>query len=102
MALNVGDWALDRSNSCVGYIGEIAGSYYNFIPVRDVMGNVVETDISLWISREELFRLNDSKRNKSEVVSLIDMALQTKDEKWFYELTELWIKLERCGQVDKI
>lgn len=86
-----GDWVQGRSND-----GELVHGYVETVDSnqRIIKVNVVESDNekaigkSLWILNKWSEKLPDlTISNESQILTLIDLALLSKDEQWFMELS---------------
>lgn len=86
-----GDWVQGRSRD-----GELIHGYVETMDSIQglVKVNVVESDNektigkSIWLLNKSAEKLPDlTVTNESQLLSLIDLALRSKDEQWFMELT---------------
>jgi IDEAL domain len=81
--VKVGDWV--EHGSVIGVVGAIDDIYIRFIPVRYKDGTTCDYEGS-WIKGESKKPLPIETFDEATPF-LIDLALMTKDEEWFYELT---------------
>ena len=99
-----GDWVQGRSRD-----GELIHGYVETIDsIQDIVKvNVVESDNekaigkSIWLLNESAEKLPDlSVTNESQLLSLIDLALLSKDELWFMELSTKLAAIKKISKVN--
>jgi predicted RNA-binding protein with RPS1 domain len=99
-----GDWVQGRSRD-----GELIHGYVETIDsIQDIVKvNVVESDNekaigkSIWLLNKSAEKLPDlSVSNESQLLSLIDLALLSKDELWFMELSTKLAAIKKISKVN--
>lgn len=99
-----GDWVQGRSRD-----GELIHGYVETIDSIQgiVKVNVVESDNkkaigkSIWLLNKSAEKLPDlTVRNESQLLSLIDLALLSKDEQWFMELSTKLAAIKKISKVN--
>ena len=99
-----GDWVQGRSRD-----GELIHGYVETIDsIQDIVKvNVVESDNekaigkSIWLLNKSAEKLPDlSVNNESQLLSLIDLALLSKDEQWFMELSTKLAAIKKISVFD--
>jgi predicted RNA-binding protein with RPS1 domain len=99
-----GDWVQGRSRD-----GELIHGYVETIDsIQDIVKvNVVESDNekaigkSIWLLNKSAEKLPDlSVTNESQLLSLIDLALLSKDELWFMELSTKLAAIKKISKVN--
>ncbi|ARK30185.1 IDEAL domain-containing protein [Halalkalibacter krulwichiae] len=101
--LRVGDWIKGKSRTgelIHGYIDGIE-LYNTLIRVlilksdnKNLVGRYMKLD-----EREVEVQSPITNFNEGELLNLIDMALSTKDERWFYELASKLNKIKRLSSI---
>jgi hypothetical protein len=98
-----GDWVQGRSRD-----GELIHGYVETVDsIQEIVKvNVVESDNekaigrSIWLHNKSAEKLPDlTVSNESQLLSLIDLALLSKDQEWFMELT---MKLAAFKKITKM
>jgi hypothetical protein len=99
MNFEKGDWVRGRSRE-----GELIHGYIENV---DLIQNIMKVFViksdneniigkSVWIFNKYTEKLpSQTLSNETELLALIDLALLTKDEKWFLELTEAFKSLKK-------
>lgn len=99
----IGDWVQGRSSN-----GELIHGYVETVDsIQEIVKvKVVESDNeeaiskSIWLQNKRSEKLPDlSVSNESQLLSLIDLALLSKDEQWFMELS---LKLASFKEKSKV
>lgn len=99
-----GDWVQGRSRD-----GELIHGYVETIDAIQgiVKVNVVESDNkkaigkSIWLLNKSAEKLPDlTVSNESQLLSLIDLALLSKDEQWFMELSTKLAAIKKISKVN--
>lgn len=97
-----GDWVQGRSKD-----GELIHGYVETVDPNQgiVKVNVVESDNekvigkSIWILNKWTEKLPDlTVSNESHLLSLIDLALLSKDEQWFMELSDKMVSIKKIPE----
>ena len=99
-----GDWVQGRSRD-----GELIHGYVETVDsIQEIVKvNVVESDNekaigkSIWILNKSAEKLPDvTVTNESQLLSLIDLALLSKDEQWFMELSTKLAAIKKISKVN--
>ncbi|MEJ9151038.1 hypothetical protein [Bacillus smithii] len=81
----VGDWVVDPHGS-IGYIEQIHGFQVRVKLVRNKFGKKTNQINHYYIN--ELSPTPVEASEKTQILSIVDIALDTNDRDWFFELTE--------------
>src|SRR5688500_16632810 len=99
-----GDWVQGRSRD-----GELIHGYVETVDsIQEIVKvNVVESDNdkaigkSIWLLNKSAEKLPDlTVSNESQLLSLIDLALLSKDEQWFMELSKKLAAIKKISKVN--
>nr|WP_139368129.1 IDEAL domain-containing protein [Priestia abyssalis] len=102
--LKAGDWIKGKSRE-----GELIHGYIENIDSLQeaVKVNIVECDnedmigTTIWLLNNRVEKLPVATMNsEQQILNLIDLALSTKDEQWFMELSEKLTSLRKTSRVE--
>lgn len=98
-----GEWVYGKSKN-----GELI---HGFVETVDSIQGIIKVTVvnsdnenvigkSIWLHNKRTEKLPETLNNESQLLTMIDLALQVKDRQWFMELSEQLISLKNDKEVN--
>lgn len=98
-----GEWVYGKSKN-----GELI---HGFVETVDTIQGIIKVTVvnsdnekvigkSIWLHNKRTEKLPENLNTESQLLAMIDLALQVKDKQWFMELSEKLISLKKNQEVN--